>query len=165
VFVVLVEDSAALIGLVIAAIGVGFAAALDNPLFDGIGSIAVGVVLFAAAVVLARETHSLLTGESASRGVLERVRSVLRDHSEVKDVGDILSMHFGPSDIFLAISLKLRDDVPRDEFAAVVETITEAIERAIPEVKGVFVRPLARSSSSSVEAAPSRDSHRESGHG
>jgi cation diffusion facilitator family transporter len=165
VFVVLVEDSAALIGLAIATLGVAFAVKLDDPLYDGLGSIAVGVVLFTAAVVLARETHSLLTGESASRGVLDRVRSVLRDHPEVKSIGDILSMHFGPNDIFLAISLKLRDDVPRDEFSDVVENITDAIERAVPEVKGVFVRPHELSRSSFAERAQSPSGHRESSHG
>lgn len=165
VFVVLVEDSAALIGLAIAAVGVALAVALGDPVYDGLGSIAVGAVLFAAAVVLARETHSLLTGESASRGVLDRVRSVLRDHPEVKSVGDILSMHFGPNDILLAISLKLRDDVPRDEFAGVVENITDVIERAVPEVRGVFVRPHDLSRSRSAEGTSLRHSHRESDHG
>lgn len=141
IFVVLIEDSAALVGLVLAAIGLGLDLWLDAPVFDGMASIAIGLLLVAAAMVLANETRSLLTGESASSDLVAAVRAVLAADGRVETVTEVLSMHLGPSEIMLAITLDFRDDLGGGEIELAVGDLTRRIEAAYPEASRIFLRP------------------------
>ena len=144
VFAVLLEDSAALIGLALALVGLMLVYVLHAPAFDGVASIAIGGVLVATAVLLSRETLSLMTGESASREVLDSVKSVLQADSRVRQLEEVLSLHLGPHDILLAISIDFADELASPEIEEAATDLTEALTRAHPAIKRVFLRPIQR---------------------
>jgi cation diffusion facilitator family transporter len=136
IFIILMEDAAALCGLGIAAVCLAAEYLLDAPVFDGIGSILIGLLLIGTAAMLARETRSLLTGESASRRVLADVRSLLRSDSRVASVGEILSMHIGPDEILLAATLTLKGS---DGCTATLAELTRRVTARCPQISQVFL--------------------------
>ncbi|MBI1179738.1 MAG: cation diffusion facilitator family transporter [Alphaproteobacteria bacterium] len=142
VFAVLCEDAAAIIGLLCAAVGLGLAYFLDAPVFDGLGSIAIGAVLVGAAAVLARETLSLLTGEAASPEILREVRTVMARHPDVVEAPEILSMQLGPNEVMLAISIDFRNELDAESVEQVSRDLTSTLERAHPSIKRVYLRPI-----------------------
>ena len=141
VFAVLLEDSAALTGLLFAAIGLGLDLLLDMPVFDGIASIAIGVLLVLTATFMANETRSLLTGESASPGTVKSVRELLANDARVVEVHEILSMHLGPSEILVAVTLDFQDSLPGEEMEQAAAELTQRVEQEHPEVTRMFLRP------------------------
>lgn len=143
-FVVLFEDSAALLGLLVALLGVLLAQLTGNVLYDGMASIAIGGILAATAVWLAYETKGLLIGESASPEVVEGIRALAARHPEVEHVNEVLTMHLGPEDILVNLSLDFRDDVPAGRLETVIAAIDREIREAWPEVRRVFVEAEAR---------------------
>lgn len=151
VFSIFCEDSAALLGLSVAAIGLALAYFLDEPRFDAAASFAIGGILILTAVFLARETLSLMTGESASAEVLAAVRAVLEGDQRVERIDEILSMHLGPSDVLLGISLDFRDEMTSDEIETAVHDLGERLRVCQPSVKRVFVRPVQRTRKKAVQ--------------
>ncbi|MCS0497318.1 cation diffusion facilitator family transporter [Ancylobacter sp. MQZ15Z-1] len=145
IFSIFCEDAAALLGLGLAAVGLALDYALDEPRFDAAASIAIGLVLVLTAVFLARETLSLMTGESASSEVLEEVSSVLDRDPRILKVEEILSMHLGPSDILLGISIDFRDDMTSDDIEAAVWDLSARLREREPSIRRIFVRPVRRS--------------------
>lgn len=141
VFAVLLEDSAALFGLFIAIIGVALSQWLDMPALDGVASVIIGLLLVATAVFLARETLSLLTGESASRRSLDDVRAVLAADPRVAAVDELLSMQLGPREVLLAITIDFRDDLDGEEVERAAAELTLAVEDSHPEITRLFMRP------------------------
>jgi cation diffusion facilitator family transporter len=141
VFAVLLEDAAALTGLAIAGLGLGLAYWLDEPILDGVSSIAIGCVLVLAAIALSHETRSLLTGESASKQVLGTVRSVLDADQRVKSVDEILSLHLGPNEVLLAVTIDFREDLSGEEVEAASRELIQKIQKARPEITRAFLRP------------------------
>jgi cation diffusion facilitator family transporter len=142
IFAVLLEDAAALVGLGIAALGLGLALWLDVPEMDGIASIGIGCLLIVAAGFLANETRSLLTGESASRAVVDQVRALLEEDPDVVGVQEILTMHLGPSDILLAVTLDLSDELTGGESERATTRLIGRLRAAQPAITRVFLRPL-----------------------
>ena len=126
------EDGAALVGLAIALVGLGIAYGLDAPVFDGVASIGIGLLLIAAAVLLVRETRSLLTGESASPRLLEQVRAELTSDPNVVAVEEILSMHLGPNEVLMAVTLDFRDDLPSGAIEEAAAALSAGIEQPAP---------------------------------
>ncbi|WP_431268745.1 cation diffusion facilitator family transporter [Dankookia sp. P2] len=112
VFAVLLEDSAALAGLLVALVGLGLAEWLDLPVLDGVASIGIGLLLVATAAFLANETRSLLTGEAASPRLVESIREMLLADARVAAVEELLSMHLGPAEVLVAVTIDFRDDLP-----------------------------------------------------
>ncbi len=143
IFAVLLEDGAALIGLGIAALGLSLAVLLDWPILDGVASLAIGGLLLVTAVFLANETRSLLTGESASRQVLQKVRAIFDSDSRVSAVGRILSMQLGPNQIMLAVPVDLDDSLTGSTIEHTVSELTQRIKSGVPAVTQVFIRPEA----------------------
>lgn len=143
-FAVLLEDAAALAGLFVALLGVTLAYALDEPLFDGLASIAIGGVLVLTAALLARETLSLMTGESATAEILDATRAVLEGDPRMRDIQELLSLHLGPRNILLAISIDFRDELSGAEVESAARELTEALMRTHPSIKRVFLRPVQR---------------------
>ena len=143
IFVIVMEDTAALAGLTIAAVGLAMAFWFDAPVFDGYASIAIGVLLLGTAVVLARETRSLLTGESASRRVLDGVRKRLCDDRRIESVREVLSLQMGADAIMLAATLQFRQGLPAEEIVSALRELTADIERSCPEIIRAFFRPSA----------------------
>ncbi|MBO1081460.1 cation diffusion facilitator family transporter [Roseomonas haemaphysalidis] len=141
VFAVLLEDSAALAGLVVAIAGVALSQLLNLPALDGVASLAIGLLLVATAVFLGRETLSLLTGESASRASLDGVRALLRADPRVRAVDEVLSMQLGPREVLVAITIDFRDDLSGDAVERAAAELTQAVEASHPEVTRLFMRP------------------------
>jgi cation diffusion facilitator family transporter len=142
VFAVLLEDGAALAGLAMAGAGTGLAVWLGRPGFDAAASILIGAILVATAALLARETLSLITGESASREVLDRVRHILDLDPRVERVEELLSMHLGPGAILLAASIDFRDDLGSPAIEQAAREIEAALRRVHPAIGRVYLRPV-----------------------
>jgi cation diffusion facilitator family transporter len=148
VFATVLEDTAALVGLATAACGIGLSYVLGQPLWDALASIVIGLVLMLAATILSLETLSLLTGESASREVLDKARRVLEADDRVVRVDELLSFHLGPADILLALAIDFRDELNSPAIEDAIHDLTAALSKAIPAIKRVYVRPISRKDAS-----------------
>ncbi|MGH8136832.1 MAG: cation diffusion facilitator family transporter [Steroidobacteraceae bacterium] len=140
-FMILFEDTAALLGIVIAGLGTYAATALDMPVFDGIASILIGLVLGAIAILLARESKSLLIGEAASRELAEAIRAIAAQDRSVSRVNGLLSAQLAPDQILVALSLEFADDLRVPQIEEHVVEIERNIRAAHPEVLALFVKP------------------------
>lgn len=140
-FAVLLEDAAALIGLVIALIGVACATYLGMPQADGFASIGIGLLLVATAGFMANETRSLLTGEAASPAVIADVRRILEEDERVVEVMEVLSLHLGPREILVGVTIDFRDDLPGGEIERAADQLSRAIQEARPSITRLFLRP------------------------
>jgi cation diffusion facilitator family transporter len=139
--VVLLEDSAALLGLVLALLGVGLTTLTGNAVFDGLGTIAIGLLLVAVAAVLAVETKSLLIGESATPDAQRRIVDALTAGAAVQSVIHMRTQHLGPEELLVAAKIAVRHD---DTAAAVAVAIDEAEERvraAVPIARVIYLEP------------------------
>jgi cation diffusion facilitator family transporter len=139
VFTVLLEDTAAMFGLLTAMVGVASSQALDMPVLDGVASIAIGVILAGTAAFLAYECQSLLTGEGVAPEVRESIRRLASAHAGVVRLNEALTMHFGPRDVLVALSLDFDDVLPAGNVEVAVTEIERQIKAAHPEVTRVFV--------------------------
>jgi len=139
--VILLEDFAALIGLVLALFGVGLSVLTDNGYFDVAGTAAIGVLLVGVAVVLGIETKSLLLGESASPEALRRLRTSLEETEGVERVIHMKTLHLGPEELLVAVKI----GVARSESAAHVARTIDSAERAMravePSATAIYVEP------------------------
>jgi cation diffusion facilitator family transporter len=139
--VILLEDFAALIGLVLALVGVGLSKITGNGYFDVAGTAAIGLLLVSVAVVLGVETKSLLLGESASPDAQRRLRASLEQTTGVERVIHMKTMHLGPEELLVAVKI----GVPRSADAAAVAVSIDAAERAMREVEPtaqvIYVEP------------------------
>jgi cation diffusion facilitator family transporter len=138
-FLVVLEDSAAMLGLVAALAGIFLATYTGNPLWDGTASIVIGLILAATAVLIARETKGLLVGEAASREVVQAIREVVSQGENVEHVNEVLTLHMGPDFIVATISLDFVDDVSAGEIERTIPLLEAEIKRRAPEVKKVFI--------------------------
>ncbi|HNP36220.1 MAG TPA: cation diffusion facilitator family transporter [Woeseiaceae bacterium] len=138
-FVVLFEDSAAMLGLLIAFAGVGLTQLTGILYFDGAASILIGVVLAATAIWLAYETKGLLIGESAGRHVVDGIRTLVQEFREVEHVNEVLTMHMGPDFILLNLSVNFADETTALELEMTISRIDKKIRTDFPTVKRVFV--------------------------
>lgn len=139
VVVVLFEDSAAMLGLVAALLGIGLTQITGMPYFDGVGSVVIGLILGATAVWLAYETKGLLIGESAGADVVEGIRRIAADRAGIRRVNEVLTLHMGPEFILVNISAEFADDLSADELESEAEELDAAIKAAYPNVKRVFI--------------------------
>ena len=140
-FVVLFEDSAALVGLVIAFAGTLGASLLDMPVLDGAASVAIGAVLGVTALFLARESKGLLIGEGAHADVVRSIRLLVEQEPGVERVNGILTVHLAPHQIVASLSLEFADGMTVVELEAAVAGMEQRIHKAHPEVVTVFVKP------------------------
>ncbi len=143
IFTVLLEDTAAILGLLVAFAGIALSQWFGIPELDGLASIVIGCILAGAAMLLAQETKGLLIGEGADPAIVQEISRVLSAHSAIDRVNEILSMHQGPNDILVNVSVEFRDGL---EIGA-VERHTAAIEREIkariPGARRVFIEAQA----------------------
>ncbi len=138
-FVVLFEDSAAMLGLFIALLGVFLSQVTGIAHFDGIASVLIGVVLAATAMWLAYETKALLIGESANERVVNGIRRIAEAHGEVERVNEVLTLHMGPDFILVNLSLSFRDELPAAAMEVVIAKIDNELKEGFPNVKRVFI--------------------------
>jgi len=144
VFVVMMEDLAALGGLVVAAIFIGLTVATGNPLWDGSGSIVIGLLLAAVAILLASECKKLLIGERASAALQDAIGRVAEEAPGVCRVNEILTIHLGPQQVVAMLSLDFDDTMQLSEVETATERIEEQVRAKYPEVFRLFVRAQSR---------------------
>jgi len=140
-FMVLFEDAAALLGIAIAVVGTWAANRFDAPELDGVASILIGLVLATVAVLLARESKSLLVGEPARSEVSESVLALAREQAGVRNANGILTVQLAPDQIVVALSLHFAETLRVTELERGVEQIEARIRARHPEVSAVFVKP------------------------
>lgn len=139
--VVLMEDTAALVGLVIALAAVGLGDLTGWAGFDAVGSLAIGVLLCGVSYMLARETHSLLIGETASRADRKKVVEIVEADASVTSVTQVLSMHRGPEDVLLALKVGFDPKLTVEELESAIDRMEDAIRAQLPRMKHIFIEP------------------------
>ncbi|RLA20329.1 MAG: cation transporter [Gammaproteobacteria bacterium] len=144
IFVVLFEDSAALLGLVIAFLGILLSQLTGNAVYDGIASILIGLILGGTAIWLAYETKSLLIGESANPKIVDGIRKLATAHPSINHINEILTMHMGPDFILANISVDFSDSLQAGEIEKTVALLDTKIKKKFPSVKRIFIEAEAR---------------------
>jgi cation diffusion facilitator family transporter len=139
--VVLLEDMAALIGLVFAFTGVGLSALTGNGRWDGAGSVAIGILLATAAAILAVETKSLLIGESASADMQRLIVNALEDGPEVSRVIHLRTVHIGPDSLLVAAKVAVRPDDTAGRIAAGIDAAEKRVRAAVPIATTIYLEP------------------------
>lgn len=140
-FIVLFEDSAALAGLIVAAVGVWASHAYADPRIDGIASILIGVILGVVAMLLAREAKGLLIGEGADPVIVARVEGIVSGYPDITAVNHVRTIHTAPQSIFVAISADFRDSLTLGEAETLIETIETELKAAEPMLSSIYIRP------------------------
>lgn len=140
-FIVLLEDSAALVGLLIAFLGTFLASQLDMPVLDGVASLGIALVLGITALMLARESKGLLIGEPASRELSQAIQRTASRIDGIERVQIVFSVHMAPDQVVAALSLEFRDSMTAPEIERAVDALEAAIQAAHPEVIAIFVKP------------------------
>ena len=139
IFVVLLEDSAAIIGLVVAFMGILLSHISGNTVYDAVAAVLIGLILAGTAILLASESKSLLIGESANKEVVRGIREIACSSKEIKRVNEVLTMHMGPDFILVNISVDFVDPILATDVEVTVAGLDRAIKRAYPKVQRIFV--------------------------
>lgn len=143
-FIVLFEDTAALIGIAIAALGIALSTRLQMPVLDGIASILIGAVLATTASVLARESKGLLIGERAGERINASIIGLARHEPGVEGANGAITVHLAPDQIVVALSLEFADELMTPQIEACVVSLEKRIRERHPEVVSLFVKPQTR---------------------
>ncbi|WP_260923627.1 cation diffusion facilitator family transporter [Novosphingobium sp. 9] len=143
-FIVLFEDSAALIGLIIAGLGVWGSDHFDDARIDGAASVAIGIVLGCVAMLLAREAKGLLIGEAADPELIDRLQAVLDAEPNIDAVNHIRTIHTAPKAVFVAISADFADSLPMGEAETLIERLEERMKALSPAITSIYIRPEKR---------------------
>jgi len=140
-YTVLAEDSAALVGLCVAAAGVFVSDRFGLPQADGAASIVIGLLLALTAVLLIREARGLLIGEGLRPDTLVALRAMATEHPLVRRVGRILSMYIGPDEVLLAFDVQFAPEAPATEVAAAISALESRIRERYPRISRIYIEP------------------------
>jgi len=143
-FVVLFEDSAAMLGLLAAFLGVLLSDMTGILYFDGIASVIIGLILGGTAIWLACETKGLLIGEAANTRIVEGIRALVQGSEGVEQLNEVLTMHMGPDFILVNLSVDFHDAIVAADLESLIAGLDAAIKRQFPAVKRVFIEAEAR---------------------
>ena len=143
-FVVLFEDSAAMLGILAAFGGILLSQVTGNPIYDGIASVIIGLILAGTAAWLAYEIKGLLIGESASPEIVKGVREIVKSYPQIRCVNEILTLHMGPDFILLNLSVDFVDSGTAGALEDTISRLDRQIKLAYPKIKRVFVEAEAR---------------------
>jgi len=143
-FAILFEDTAAMLGLATAMIGLFIGDYFDIPEADGVASVVIGLILAATAAALAFECKSLLIGESADPDVVESISALFEDHKDVDNINEVLTMHFGPKDVLLNLSLDFKNEITAGDVEDIITEFEKKIKQLHPEIKRVFIEAQSR---------------------
>ncbi len=146
-FTVMAEDSAALAGLLIAAVGVFTSHAFDMPVLDGAASVVIGVLLAGVAMLLIYESRSLLVGEGVDRDMARAIQKMAQEDQAVASAAQPLTMYFGPDEILLTLDVRFKHGTSGNDVAAAVDRIERNIRKRFEAVKRIYIeaRPIAAS--------------------
>ncbi|GAA1044793.1 cation diffusion facilitator family transporter [Streptomyces murinus] len=139
--VVLLEDFGALIGLVLALGGVGLSLLTGDGVWDGVGTICIGVLLVCIALVLAAETKSLLLGEAAGLDVIKKIEAATVDGASVTRIIHMRTLHLGPEELLVAAKIAVRHDDTATEVAAAIDAAEDRIRTAVPIARVIYLEP------------------------
>lgn len=140
--VVLLENTGAMVGLVVAALGIAVSHWTHNPMWDGLASVLIGLVLGAMAILLVIEAKSLLIGESADPALVEAIRASAEAHDGVEKVLDVLTVHHAPDQIVAVISADFDDGITAADVERIVRDIEAMVAKDFPVVTRLYVRPV-----------------------
>ena len=141
-FIVLLENGAAMAGIIAAAIGLALSQLTGDPFYDGAASVVIGLILGVTAFVLAYESKGLLIGEAADPELVRSLHDLACGKSGVVGVGDVLTVHSSPDQITVMMNVDFRDDVPAGEVERIVCAVEEEARKRWPQVRRLFVRPM-----------------------
>jgi cation diffusion facilitator family transporter len=144
VFIVLMEDSAACIGVLIAAASLALSLWTGDTRYDAAGSIAIGVVLGITAYLLAHETKGLLIGEAANPELSSAIRQMLQDHPDVDSVNELRTVHLGPHEILVVVSVDFRNDISAEQVETTVSDLEREIRNRFADVRRVYIEAQSR---------------------
>jgi cation diffusion facilitator family transporter len=153
VFAILLEDLAALLGLVIALLGVYFGHLLNNPYLDGAASIAIGVLLVCVALFLIYKTKRLLVGTGVDDETVDAIEALVKAHPNVEQVGPPLTSYLGPADVVLALDVEFQDELTAEEIEQAIDKLQDDIRAQYPEMKRIFVEAKSLSSRERTQPA------------
>ncbi len=143
-FVVLFEDTAAMVGLIVAFLGVFLGQVTEIAYFDGAASIIIGIILGCTAIWLAYETHGLLIGEGANPEDIAKIREIVGRYDSVEHINEIATMHVGPDYILVNLSVDFASEASSDDVESVVRRLDQELKGTLPRVKRVFIEAEAR---------------------
>ncbi|MFD3808820.1 cation diffusion facilitator family transporter [Streptomyces sp. NPDC058611] len=162
--VVLLEDLGALVGLVLALGGVGLALLTGNGVWDGIGTLCIGVLLIVIAIILAAETKSLLLGEAAGTDDVEKIRAAVVDGHTVTSLIHMRTLHLGPEELLVAAKIAVKSDDTAAEVARAINAAETRIREAVPIARVIYLEPDIYNAAAAASApdpvkAPGGDGH------
>ena len=138
-FTVLFEDTAALLGLLVALIALTLSEHLNLPVLDSVASLIISFILAVTAGLLAFECKGLLTGEGASEEVVTGIKQIIDESQGIKHVNEVLTLHLGPEDVLLNVSLDFEDDLSSGEVEEAISNLESRIKQMFPEIRRVFI--------------------------
>ncbi|WP_432076341.1 cation diffusion facilitator family transporter [Streptomyces wuyuanensis] len=139
--VVLLEDLGALVGLVLALFGVGLALITGNGVWDGIGTLCIGILLILIALVLAAETKSLLLGEAAGVEDVQKIKAATVDGDTVTGIIHMRTLHIGPEELLVAAKIAVRHDNTAEQVATAINAAEDRIRAAVPIARVIYLEP------------------------
>ncbi|GAB7108816.1 cation diffusion facilitator family transporter [Streptomyces phaeofaciens JCM 4814] len=139
--VVLLEDLGALVGLILALGGVGLALLTGDGVWDGIGTVCIGVLLVLIALVLAAETKSLLLGEAAGPDDVQKIEAALVDGDTVPRIIHMRTLHLGPEELLVAAKIAVRHDDSATDVATAINAAEARIRQAVPIARVIYLEP------------------------
>ncbi|GAA2284069.1 transporter [Streptomyces ruber] len=154
--VVLLEDLGALVGLILALGGVGLALATGNGVWDGVGTLCIGVLLIVIAIVLAVETKSLLLGESAGIEAVRKIETAIVDGETVTGIIHMRTLHLGPEELLVAAKIAVQHDDTAAEVASAIDAAESRIREAVPIARVIYLEPDVYSQAAAA-AGPDRE--------
>lgn len=143
-FAILFEDTAALMGLTVALVGLFIGDYFGIPEADGIASVMIGLILASTAAVLAFECKSLLIGESADQAVVDSITALFEKHAAIDNINEVLTMHFGPNDVLLNLSLDFKNEISAGDVEDIITEFEKKIKKLHPEIKRIFIEAQSR---------------------
>ena len=143
-FIVLFEDSAAMFGLLVAAVGITLSLTLGDPRWDGAASVVIGCALAGVALALARESKGLLIGEAADPAIEAAVRAAIDRRPEVTGVNEITTIHIGPRNIFVGLSVDFENRVPVGRIEEMIAEAEGELRARWPSIRAIYINPQAK---------------------
>jgi cation diffusion facilitator family transporter len=139
--VVLLEDFGAIVGLVIAFVAIIVAVVTGNPLYDGIGTFTIGLLLGVIAIVLVVEMKSLLIGESASRSDTEKIQAAIKGSPFVEQLIHLRTQHLGPDELLVGAKIEFDDSLDVDGLARAINVVEQRVREVVPHARPFYIEP------------------------
>ena len=152
--VLLLEDSAALVGLSFALAGVTAAEISGDPVFDGVGTLAIGTLLVGVGIFLAIEMQSLLLGEAATEEHQREIRAAVEASPRIDSIAHLLTQHLGPDDLLVALKVNFEDGLSLAAAAEVIDACEARIREAVPIATRIYIEPAGEAAAATASIAP-----------